>query len=607
MGVNFQEIYSADPFASGGTQDAYRRRLLAAQLLQKKASEDDKVFSNQHGGMKLATALLGGMMEGWEEKKAKQGQAAVGRDLAGALASAGVSPGGMGSISAPSAPSGGSPAGAPSLAGSGVARTMTMPAEFGPLFAETEKKYGLPEGYLSRTAEIESKFNPNAKNPNSSASGLFQFINSTARQYGLADPFDPAASTDAAARLAADNAAGLKRVLGRDPTSGELYLAHQQGLGGASKLLGNPNASVASLVGRDAARLNAGGNMTAGEFVKQWTGKFGGAPQQIASADPGFMPGPLSEADAGLPPEVAAATPAPVEQPPAPAFIPATDPRAPQDTSEVPYPEQVQQKNPAVQVAGPAPEFDPRERWQDGRITLDPPPPPQSAPLPPERPPETYTPRAPRVPPQAMAQALMAGGGQQIDPNSNNAGAQQFAASGMGRAPQNIPQNAPQYSGAPQNRPQNPSAPAGMYGAPGQAPAPPAQVAASAPTQYAQAGPAQQQRPAMDPRAAHALRVINSPWATAGQISAAQIILKQLQPDIQLIPTADGHVIAVDKHNPGKGATSVYKAPEKGISVNDEIRSPTSGQTIGPGMRYTPLVTEADRAKYGIHPEDPSS
>jgi hypothetical protein len=85
MGVNFQEIYSADPFASGGTQDAYRRRLLAAQLLQKKASEDDKVFSNQHGGMKLATALLGGMMEGWEEKKAKQGQAAVGRDLAGAL------------------------------------------------------------------------------------------------------------------------------------------------------------------------------------------------------------------------------------------------------------------------------------------------------------------------------------------------------------------------------------------------------------------------------------------------------------------------------------------------------------------------------------------
>jgi hypothetical protein len=586
MGVNFAEIYAPDPFASGGTADAYKRRLLAAQLLQKKASEDDKVYSNSHGGMKLATALLGGMMEGWEEKKAKQGQAAVGRDLAGALASAGVSPG-LGGISAPtpSMPSSGSPAGAPSLAGGGSSRAMAMPSEFDPLFAETEQKYNLPSGTLKQIAKVESSLNPNAKNPNSSASGLFQFINSTARQYGLTNPFDPVASTDAAGRLAADNAKGLREVLGRDPSPGELYLAHQQGLGGASKILSNPNASVASLVGNEAARLNRGAGMTAGDFAKQWTSKFDGAPQQIASADPGFMPGPLSEADAGLaPPEVAAATPAPAEQPPAPTWQTA------QATPEEFDAQLGMAQGDAASMAPVAPL--PPQRPVDLEALQ---PQQQEAPPPPPPPPPT-----PRVPPQAMAQALM-GGGQQIDPNSNNAGAQQFAASGMGRGGQGMPQ-APQQPPPQMAAPQAPSAPSGMYGGGAQPNAQYAQAGpSSAPAPARTATPAQ---PAMDPRAAHALRVINSPWATAGQISAAQGILKQLAPDVQLIPTADGHIIAVDKHNLGKGATPIYKAPEKGVVVEGEIRSPTAGTTIGPKREFRPLVTQADRDRYGIPAAD---
>jgi hypothetical protein len=195
----------------------------------------------------------------------------------------------------------------------------------------------------------------------------------------------------------------------------------------------------------------------------------------------------------------------------------------------------------------------------------------------------------------------MAGGGQQIDPNSNNAGAQQFAAAGMGRGGQGMPQ-APQQPPPQMAAPQAPSAPSGMYGGGAQPNAQYAQAGpASAPAPARTAAPTQ---PAMDPRAAHALRVINSPWATAGQISAAQSILKQLQPDIQLIPTADGHVIAVDKHNPGKGATSVYKAPEKGAAVEGEVRSLTTGQTIGPKREFRPLVTAEERRAYGIPPTD---
>ncbi|MEX0285108.1 MAG: transglycosylase SLT domain-containing protein [Paracoccaceae bacterium] len=146
-------------------------------------------------------------------------------------------------------------------------------------FADLEQQHGLPAGYLARTMQIESNGNPNAQNPNSSAGGAFQFIDSTAKQYGLHgnDRFDMNKSANAAARLAADNAAHLRRVLGRDPTAGELYLAHQQGAGGAASLLSNRNASASSVVGNAATSLNGGrANMTAGEFADLWLGKFGG-------------------------------------------------------------------------------------------------------------------------------------------------------------------------------------------------------------------------------------------------------------------------------------------------------------------------------------------
>lgn len=161
-----------------------------------------------------------------------------------------------------------------------------------PDFGAVETQYNLPAGYLDRTFQIESGGNPNAQNPNSSAGGGFQFIDSTAKQYGLTDKTDLNASTDAAARLAVDNRQALRRVLGRDPTAAELYLAHQQGGGGAAKLLANPDARAVDIVGRDAVMLNGGNeNMTAGQFAQKWTGKFGGqdrAAGQVAGGGSGM-------------------------------------------------------------------------------------------------------------------------------------------------------------------------------------------------------------------------------------------------------------------------------------------------------------------------------
>lgn len=137
------------------------------------------------------------------------------------------------------------------------------------------QKYGINPTDFKRMAWIESKFDPNARASSSSAGGLFQFTNETARDYQLKNKFDGPANADAAARLWNDNKAGLTKALGREPTAGELYLAHQQGLGGAKALLSNPNARATDLLGHDAVVNNGGkSGMSARDFSNIWTGRF---------------------------------------------------------------------------------------------------------------------------------------------------------------------------------------------------------------------------------------------------------------------------------------------------------------------------------------------
>lgn len=65
--------------------------------------------------------------------------------------------------------------------------------------AAAAQKYGVPVPVFLRQIQQESGFNPNARS-SAGAQGIAQFIPSTAKAYGLSNPYDPLASLDAAAR-----------------------------------------------------------------------------------------------------------------------------------------------------------------------------------------------------------------------------------------------------------------------------------------------------------------------------------------------------------------------------------------------------------------------
>lgn len=151
------------------------------------------------------------------------------------------------------------------------------------------ERTGVDFTYLFNQAKTESGLDPDARARNSSASGLYQFIDQSwlgvvkqhgakhglgwaadairqrggrytvdpsMRQavFGLRDQAEPAALM--AAEFASDNADGLSRALGRQPSSTDLYFAHFLGLDGAKRFLraadANPNATAASAFPREA-------------------------------------------------------------------------------------------------------------------------------------------------------------------------------------------------------------------------------------------------------------------------------------------------------------------------------------------------------------------
>jgi hypothetical protein len=148
-------------------------------------------------------------------------------------------------------------------------------------------------------AMIESRLDPNARNPKSSAAGVFQFIDETWANMGGGDKFDADLNVRRGVQLMRENREALSRALGRDPQPWELYLAHQQGAAGATAMLRNPERPAVEVLqglgrsarkARAAVELNAGDvNATAGDFAAVWRRKYAevsGAPASAPVIEP---------------------------------------------------------------------------------------------------------------------------------------------------------------------------------------------------------------------------------------------------------------------------------------------------------------------------------
>lgn len=191
---------------------------------------------------------------------------------------------------------------------------------------------GVDSGYLMKTAQRESSFNPAARASTSSAAGLFQFTEqtwlATVKQFGdrhgyaaYADQIrqnsdgryvvsgasrqavldlrlDPNAASVMAGELTSQNAAYLKGRIGREPTQGELYMAHFMGPSGSARLidaLENQPMTPAANLFPDAARANPtifykGGRAATVQEVYANLVRTGAVPPPMPASEPaGFI------------------------------------------------------------------------------------------------------------------------------------------------------------------------------------------------------------------------------------------------------------------------------------------------------------------------------
>jgi hypothetical protein len=211
--------------------------------------------------------------------------------------------------------------------------------------------------YLLTTAQIESRLNPAAQAPTSSAGGLYQFIDQTwlatvknagpsfglgqyaqaivqgsdgrfdvpnpaARSAIMTLRNDPQASAMMAAAFTRHNASQLAATLGRKPSEAELYVAHFLGADGAGKLIAaagaQPRADATAMFPQAAAAnraifYDAGGQpRSAAQVLSRLTGRFdvaraltfAPAGGQGAAPDPAGMTQAFASASADTAPTV---------------------------------------------------------------------------------------------------------------------------------------------------------------------------------------------------------------------------------------------------------------------------------------------------------------
>ena len=105
---------------------------------------------------------------------------------------------------------------------------------------KASERYGVPPSTLRAFAAIESGGNPRASNGR--YHGVYQLSVSVFQKYGgRGNIFDLNENTDVAARKLRSESDAFSQQFGRAPTATELYMIHQQGVGGAAMHMASPD------------------------------------------------------------------------------------------------------------------------------------------------------------------------------------------------------------------------------------------------------------------------------------------------------------------------------------------------------------------------------
>lgn len=181
--------------------------------------------------------------------------------------------------------------------------------------AGAAQRYGVPgaanETVVARIIGAESGGRASAKNPNSSASGVGQFLDSTwvetvkahrpdiakgkTTQQILALKNDPVLGREMTAAYTKDNAEFLHNQ-GIETTAGNVYLAHFLGPRGAAVVLkADPGTPISQLVDENVMRANPFLKGKSASEVAAWAAKKMGGEQGSVSIDPRLAALPLSE------------------------------------------------------------------------------------------------------------------------------------------------------------------------------------------------------------------------------------------------------------------------------------------------------------------------
>ena len=163
--------------------------------------------------------------------------------------------------------------------------SMSMPTN-AKTIARKAQQEGVNPSVALTIAHIETggSFDHTAKNPTSTAHGLFQILDKTWKGQGGGDRTNIDEQIKQGLKHIKSANASIRKSLGREPVAHEQYLGHLLGPGGAAAVLkADPNAKLIDVVRKydpknanDIVKNNAMEGMTVGQAIGKWRNKWNG-------------------------------------------------------------------------------------------------------------------------------------------------------------------------------------------------------------------------------------------------------------------------------------------------------------------------------------------